>query len=417
VRQAPDSNHHLLSPVDPATGLVVEGYEPIDMGSNFFYAFSPDLRTMIFSSYEEQEGSFASVRFLDLAAWNEPTGMLLPTRGWTSAKAVSADGSRFAMATTETRSRHVWLIDAGKRILLESIETPLYVTSMAFTADGEALMLYGNPENFETGATQGPPLAELRSSQDLDLIWSRGLDAVVDGFVPNPEFKGDAHQPGSGSTYRPAVAFDPQEAVMYVVHADVDKLTRVEFSRKRVLTQDIRSASSWIERMLALGVRTAHAKAQDGIERKALLSLDGRTLYTAGLENKLTQSSNGEWQFEQIPLPLQAVAPATASVIWTSEAAGSSLQFSDDIGSLFLSQFDAAPGETQTYEVSPSDGAILNEAAGLQLQLTRRMDGTPLLVATEYGASAPAALSAFSLDGVPLGGWSVPRYGDWILIP
>lgn len=417
VKQASGSDHHLLSPVDPATGNAVAGYEPIDMGSSFSYTFSPDRKTMIFSSLAETSGSFASLHFLDLVTWTEATGLLLPTRGWSSAQAVSADGSRYAIATVDTRERQVWLVDAEKHVLLESIETPLYVTGMAFTSDAEGLMLYGNPENFDSGVTDGPPVAELRSAQDLDLIWSRGLDAVVDGFQPNAEFKGEAHQPGTGSTYRPAVAFDPESSTMYVVHADVDQLTRVEFARKRVLTQDIRSAASWFERLLALGAGVAHAKVQDGVEREAMLSQDGESLFIAGIENNMTQTSNGEWQFEQIPLPLQAIRPTTASVIWTSEAAGSSLQFSDDIGSLFISHFNLASEETETFEVSPADGAILNEASGMQMRLTHRMDGTPLLVAAEFGPVAPVTLSAFTLDGVPLGSWEVPRYGDWIMVP
>jgi hypothetical protein len=311
----------------------------------------------------------------------------------------------------------VWLVDAEKHVLLKSIETPLYVTGMAFTSEAEGLMLYGNPENFETGITKGPPVAELRSSGDLDLIWSRELEPVVDGFQPNAEFNGEAHQPGTGSTYRPAVVFDTQTATMYVVHADVDKLTRVEFERKRVLTQDIRPAVSWFERLLALGAGVAHAKVQDGVEREAMLSQDAETLYIAGMQNKMTQASNGEWQFEQIPLALQAIRPSTASVIWTSEAAGSSLEFSDDIGSLFVSYFNLASEKTETFEVSPADGVILNEASGLQMRLTRRMDGTPLLVAAKFGPAAPVTLSAFTLDGVPLGDWQVPRYGDWIIVP
>jgi hypothetical protein len=288
---------------------------------------------------------------------------------------------------------------------------------MAFTSDGEGLMLYGNPEIFETGITQGPPVAELRSSQDLDLIWARELDAVTDGFQPNAAFTGDAHTPGVGSTYRPAVAFDPRAATLYVVHAEADKLTRVEFERKRVLTQDLRPAVSWFERMLALGTGVAHAKVQDGVEREALLSQDGETLYIAGMRNKMTQASNGDWQFEQLPLAVQAVRPSTAAVIWRSEAAGSLLQLSDDIGSVFVSYFNLASEESKTFELSPADGVILNEAAALQMRLTRLMDGTPLLVAAEFSPAAPVTLSAFTLDGVPLGSWQVPRYGDWILVP
>ncbi|MFH1183737.1 MAG: hypothetical protein V1755_01695 [Chloroflexota bacterium] len=414
-----DSDRLTLAPVHPATGRALQGYEPIDLGANFHYDFTSDRSSLILARYPSAEGSFAELHFLDLPTWTEATGLQLPTRGWTSAHAVSADGNRFAIATVETRRSTVWLVDAAACILLKHIDTPLYVAGMDFSSDSERLMIYGQQERVDTGLSQGPPIAELRSAQDLGLLWSRTLESVRDGFEPNDQFKGEAHEPGAGTTYRPGIAFAPISDSLYLVHADAQRLTGVDFARKRVLTLDIQPRLSWFEGFLALGAGTAHAKVQDGTERRAIVSPDGEIIYTLGLQNKFTKPSNGDWELTQTALQLQAIRSLDAAELYRSEAAGESLSPSGDSHTILVHRWDyAAGGPGATIEVNAVNGAILREAAGLDLRPTRRMDGSPLLVsAAPRGGQGATTMSAFAPDGTPLGSWETPRYGDWLLVP
>jgi hypothetical protein len=420
VQRASDSDRLLLSPVDPETGYALSGHTPIDLGVNFYYRVTPDGKTLIFSSYPSAQPSRAAVRFLDLSGWSETVGLQLTSRGWTSALAISPDGSRLALATVEARQSSLWLVDIDNHILLAHIQTPLFIAGMDFTADNEGLMLYGRQERTDTGLSQGPPVAEFRSAQDLELLWSRTLKSVRDGFEPNAEFKGDSREPGAGTTYRPAAVFAPSAHTLYIVHADSDQLTRVDFARKSTLTRDIQPGRSWFERLLALGTGTAHAKVQDGKERQAVISPDGKIVYSLGVQNELTKKSNGTWKLKQTPLQLQAIRVEDAIELFRSQAAGDSLSLSADAPTILVHRWDYARGEVGgTVEVSAKGGVVIREAPGLELRPTRRLDGSPLLVsaALSGGGQGESIMSTFDLEMTLLGSWKTAGYGDWIMLP
>ena len=253
---------------------------------------------------------------------------------------------------------------------------------MAFTSDSQAVMLYERQENYQTGLSEGAPVAELRSGRNLAIFWSSTLSDVRDGFQAFEGQTGQPHEPGTGSTYRPAVVFDAQAKAMYVIHADTARLTRVDFRRYATLTQDITPKLSVIERLLALGSITAHAKVQDGIERHAVISPDGSVVYTAGLQNKLTKnSSDGMWDLAQSYLPLQAIRLADAAELYRSEATGDTMDISTDGQTILLARWDLAEGDgAGTTVLDAATGAIQNEVEGYQLRHSSRLGGSPLVV-------------------------------------
>ncbi len=420
VKQQAGSDVQLLMPVDPASGSPLAGYDPIDLGLNFYYGLAPDRKTLVVVSYPKGEAGQAFLRFLDLTSWTEATGLLIPTSGWTSAITISDDGSRLAFVTVERRQDSIWLVDISRHVLLKRVETPRRVAGMEFTADGRALMLYERQENYQTGLTEGPPLAELRSANNLEVLWFRELQEVRDGFERYAGETGQPHEPGTGTTYRPAVVFDGLTETMFILHADADRLTRVDFQRRETLTRDIAPKLTWLEHMLATGAITARAKAQDGIDRQAVISADGEIAYTVGLQSKFTRNSSGSWDLAQTHLPLRAIRLSDAAEVYTSEATADTLQLTSDGQSLLLVRWESTTGEASGTSIARAqDGEVLGKLAGDQLQVSRRMDGSPLLVAsmTQDPAKGKSTLAAYAEDLQWIGSWQVPHYGDWIRLP
>jgi hypothetical protein len=416
----PLSNQLVLLAADPATGYPVKNRAPIDLGGSFHYTFTPDLKTLIFSSYPSAAPSEGDLHFVDLANWRDDRAILLPNTAWESAQAISPDGSRFALASVEAKQSSIWLVDARRHVVLAHVHEAGIITSLAFTADNQSLMSYGRAFATNQGPSQGPPTVELRSAEDLDVLWTRTLVDVHDGFVPNANYKGDPYEPGAGSLFTPGAAFSPTTDLLYIVHADADKLTRVDFNRKSVLTLEIKPKLGWFERWLMLAASEAYAKEQNGVERRAVISKDGSVVYAAGVQRTLAQEAPGNWLETRVPLNLQAIQTKDAAQIFKSNASGEALQLAPDGATLLLEQIDQGTGAvTGTVEVDAKSGQVTANHPSLSLQLARRLGGDPILVsAVAIEAMQPAyEMEAYSPEYQLLGQWTAPGFAEWLIAP
>ncbi len=94
-------------------------------------------------------------------------------------------------------------------------------------------------------------------------------------------------------------SFAPDRDALYVVHADSEQLTTVDFESQTVKTVEIQPKLTWFERLLSMTAGIAHAKIGDGITRQAAVSPDGQFLYVVGVNNATFQDEQGNWQMEQ----------------------------------------------------------------------------------------------------------------------
>ncbi len=418
----PKTNEYLLAPVNPATGQRLNGYVPIDVGpASLSYSFSPDKKTLLFITYASNASpAQPTLHFLDLPAWKENIISLSQfyLNGWISAWTVSPDGKRFAIATSD-KDDALLLVDIVRRKVIAQTNTSYMVNKLQFTADSSGLMIYGRRWDPNTGVSQGAPVAEMLSAQDLRPTWSVKLNNVRDGFQPNQNFTGSAYEPGAGTEYVPGIVFAPNADLLYIVHADVDKLTRVDFDRQFVATLDIHPKLSWFEQFLMLAAGDAFAKGQEGIERQALISADGRIIYTAGTQNKLSKNSNGDWAFTQTPLNLEAISAADGIELFKSEVTGSELSLSSDGASVFLNQYLDSGYPSGTDEVNAITGEMVVQHEGLSLQSTHLIDGTPLLISATpgYTNQSITEMTVFTADHTLLGKWTAPEYAEWLIMP
>jgi hypothetical protein len=414
------ANSMVLQPVDPATGLLLAGIAAVDLGANFDYGFTPDGRTLVFTKYVSSSPSRGELHFLDLATWQDDFAILLLSANWTTALAHSPDGTRLAVATAQADGSSLWLVDTERRVVLAHIQTRAVISDMKFTSDSQRLMDYERHEAANGGPNEGPPTVALRSTIDLAPEWSRTLTVVRDGFEPNSSFAGDPYEPGAGSIFQPAIVFSPDTDVLYVVHADVPKLTRVDFDRKSVLTLDIRPELSWFERLLMLSAAQAFAKEQNGVGLQARISPDGSVIYTDGVENTVTKQAPGNWLETQSPLKVQAIRTKDAAQIYQSAVTGANLDLSADGASLLVPQLDYATGAvTGTSALDASTGAATGQYQDVSLQFGSRMDDTPILLSSTPRLTDPQStqMTAMTPGHRLLGSWTAPSYAQWLIKP
>lgn len=384
-RQQEDS----LVLIDPHTGQVLPDYGPIPLGQAAFQAFSPNQHTLAVVGFVSgQHPNGGSLHLIDLNTWTEQV-QELRLDSFVNAMAFSPDGHQLAIAYGNAESR-VLIEDVNKPLIKSKTavrETSLdfYVYSMKFDANGSGLMLYGSKSENPNTVNQmnpDPPLAVLLDSTDLSVRWKTSLDGVHHGILSkdgNVVATPDLTQPGSAIYLYPGLAFAPDSDILYVVHADEDKLTTVDFAAQKVTTLNIKPQLSWLERLLSLGAIDAHAKVAEGTRKDAVISPDGKFLYIVGQRSELGETTGNETQVNDLPLGLQIVRASDGSRLAQYNTDAQELSISADGRYLYLRSWGVSSDVASTQIFDTSTGQIISRLNGMFLIPTRRLDGRPIL--------------------------------------
>ena len=410
----------VLAAVDPNTGNRLAGNALVDLGAKFDYCFTPDGHTLIFTKYVSPNPSRGELRFLDLSTWKDNFAILLLSAQATTALALSPDRSKLAVAFAQADGGSLWLVDTERRVVLAETPTQALISTLKFTSDGLGLMEYERQRGSNGAPGEGPPAVARRSTHDLATEWFRSLSSVSDGFVPDPSAAGNPQESGAGSIFMPATVFAPDKDILYILHADVPRLTRVDFGRQSVLTLDIRPRLSWFEGLLMASSTTVHAKAQNGIQLQARISPDGTMVYFDGLQTTVTEQTRGTWVEMLTPLNLQAIRLKDASQVYQSTVTGGSLDLSADGTRLLVPQTDSVAGAvTGTSELDASTGYATGRYQNLSLRFGTLIDGTPILLSSTPGVSDPAStqMTAMTPGHILLGSWAPPANAEWLIKP
>ena len=405
-----------LAPLDPASGISLPGYTPISFGQIYFYAFSPDRRTLAAVIFPLNDSYYnGSLLLIDLPAWKTQK-FDLKLSGWVNAMVFSPDGRRLVIAHGESTYR-LTIFDLEQGVITAQQKTDSFVTRLKFTADGESLMLYRPAiQNFytdnELGA--GPPQVLLLDAADLSPRWSAELVGVRDGILPKDEKTViDLNQPGTAMYLSPALAFAPDRDALYVVQADSEQLTTIDFSTQKVETVEIQTKLSWFERLLSLDAGVAYAKIADGTGKQAVISPDGQFLYVVGINSASVQDQQGNWQISQTPLGLEIIDTSDGSRVMHIETDAADLSLSPDGHFLYLRNWEDDGPWTEVFDTSSRQ--ITTRQAGIYATPALRMNGEPLLVSTYSLSEVSHRMGIFQPDGLrALIEWTGPDYIAWL---
>jgi dipeptidyl aminopeptidase/acylaminoacyl peptidase len=405
-------NLHELRPFDPRQGLPLADHEPISMGRNYQYAFSPDGRRLAFVAYPSDMHQRSGVLHLvELNGWQDATTTLI-FDGWVSTMSFSPDGTRLAAAYFDERAHPdesvLVMIDLAAQSVVARASLAVLPRMAAFTPDGASLMMYGGQPESAVGVK---PIARaaLLDAADLSAQWEQPLAGVLDG----QERSAEGYEPGVYVSWRPAVILAPDRNTLYIVHAGDERLTTVNFAARSVSSVEIGPAQSWLDWLMALGAGVAHAKSPDGTWKRAALSPDGARLYVVGETGKSSQDSRGQWQFTQTPLNLTVVDAASGVEIATLDTQATDLDLSPDGMRLYLRGYDQI-GVPWTDVIDATRLEVVAHLGGHTVIPAQQMDGQLILLSSDShrGDTTLILLDAQTLAA--LHSWTTPEYAAWI---
>lgn len=303
-----------IAVVDLNSGEPAAGAEPVEIGSQINFAFSPD-GTMLALASVSVDCQGACLSIFRLADFEQIAKIELPARNidndWVHQLAFDPQKERIAMAYSARGEGQIAVVDVstGAFSQIQVAGLPAFARLMAFSGDGKQIMLVGQvlPESGTTSHDMNPRLeALLLDAQLLELKWRQGLEDVRDGFFG----PGDYSKPEESFYYHAGMASDPSARRVYIAHADADRLTTIDFEEHDVRTVDIREKQTPIERLieslLTLGVQPAQAKAANSFLRNAVLSPDGRTLYVVGERTNIVTAEGNPWEMISTPYGMEA---------------------------------------------------------------------------------------------------------------
>jgi hypothetical protein len=368
-----------LRPVDTTTGLMTNGFEPIDLGGYAAYAPSNDLTQLAVIVYRNNATlRDGSLKFIELATWEVITTTLTFDEAF-NAPLFSPDDTRLVVITQEPAhwSRNVvHLMDVASGELLAEQTLDFYPTDFQFTPDGASLMLFGTGGE---GAMQEIPTTEvaLLDAANLERIWQTRVEGLLNGTY----MKEGSNDPHDGISWQPGAVFARDQPMLYVVHADQDQLTTIDFGAQSISTRAMTKPLSWIERWLMLTARTAYAKVANGVMKQADLSADGTQIYAVG-----TRYSAEEGEFTQTSTGLQVIDLATGRELAHIDTKAQSISVEPESGRLFLHSWIQEEGKYFTTEWTEVLDAGSYESLTLfqnkAIIVGNRLDGQPILLST-----------------------------------
>lgn len=413
------SEGNVLFPLDPARGTALPEYAPISLGQIFFHAFSPDRQILAAVSFPNDSAYDGDLLLIDLPAW-KTRRFKLELSGWVNTMVFSPDGKQLAIVHGESNYK-LTMVDVEDGVITARSRIDAFVSRLKFTESGEALMLYSLTTNRANNLTASPPKVLLLDAVDLTPRWSMDVEDVRDGIFPRDEnvTQQNYYEPGQAFFISPGLVFAPDRDVLYIVHADSEQLTTVDFEHQNIKTVDSQPKLTWFERLLSITAGVAHAKIGDGITRQAAISPDGQFLYVVGVNSATSQDQYGNWQMEQTPMGLEIIQTLDGSRVERIETDTTEVSLSPDSRLLYLRNWGSSQDNIPWTEIfDTTTGQLVtrkNKVSGMPALL---MNGEYLLVSTYSTAETSHHMSVLTPDGsTVLAEWTDSKYIWWLTTP
>ncbi len=351
-----ESQFHLRArPIHPSLLADLPERNSIPFGHHYAAAVSPDGKTLTVMLWPSGSNNAGGVlHLIDLASWTDtPTDVTLND---SASPMFSPDGHAlyWFMPASHDRAHNIprdyelFRYDLASRQLTTVLRLPTSFTPGAtrFVRGGQQLAIVVVPTD-ANNLTEDVPhvlfvdVASGRITSDVRLNgvkqWQyRERIAGRDGYI----------------IYQAGLAWDLERGVLYVAHADADKLSLIDLAQGKIRAQvEVHPRVSLVEQLLNAFASVAEAKTVPTTSKSAVLSPDGERLYVVGWHAEVTAQADGQWTWRDVPVGLQVIDTSNLTQLKRLDL---------PIGQLTLS----------------SDGKRLVLATGVQQEFCCQQDGT-----------------------------------------
>jgi dipeptidyl aminopeptidase/acylaminoacyl peptidase len=374
---------------DLATGEEMESFAPMNIGRNFNFLLAPDGQTLAVIAYSTDDFYNGKLHLIDLNTWQAvETDVHIPK--FSSAMAFSPNGTRLVIAhqgrgvgyNGQPENYILTVVDvttAAQAAIASEITVAFAPKLLSYTPDGASIIVYGGELAPQKTAEAQPAHAVLLNAADLSVAWEQLLPGVLDGDYFSEEVaNGETAMIG----YHPATVLSPDKMTLYIVHADEDKLTTVNFTDRHAETVEVRPPQTFFDRLMALTAGVAYAKYYDGTDKQAVLSPDGSRLYVVGWTADTTVTEEGEFIFDSYAHGLKVIDTSNGTEVASLEIDAAGIKMSADGTQLYIYGWNGESPYTDVY-----DAASLEKVTHLDNNLAfpgRGLDGRPLLLSNTY---------------------------------
>jgi hypothetical protein len=273
-------------PVDPTTLADFPHYAPLDFGHHYQSAISPDGKTLAVMTWPSGASNSGGVlHLIDPKSLTDQKANL-EINDYVNALSFSGDGkSLYWSFPTSHSAAHGLPFDYElRRYNLDSQQLQVIAkfpssfepwwNQMQRTASGDQLAVYGLPVGND-GLVKGDPHV---FTVDLAKKWIAAevaLAGVKAGAVHEMVQSTDSYK-----EYAPGLGWDDVRHLLFVVHADEDKITVVDLAQDKIIKQaQIHKQQSLLNQLSSWFILTAEAKGIPTVTRRVVLSHDGQRLY------------------------------------------------------------------------------------------------------------------------------------------
>lgn len=283
-------------PVDPATLADLPNHAPINFGHHYAYANSPDRKTLAVITWPSEMGAAGELHLIDLDTWTDrPTGLQIDD--YVGELTFDTDGKMLFWAAPAAydpahrmpRDYQLYRYDLDSHQLSVIARFPSSFIPWSQRLSSGNMAIFGVPTDSNNLAEDIPhllilDLTENRVTADVRLEGMKAGQFHEQAANATPSAQGDS---GQYVMYSPGLAWDFNRNVLYIVHADDDKVTVVDLINGTIIKQtQIRPAQSFLERISDSLAPTAKAKGGPWLEARVNLSRDGKRLYVYRQKNE-----------------------------------------------------------------------------------------------------------------------------------
>lgn len=401
---------HQLYLFDSQTGEQMDAFAPIEIGRNFNFRLAPNGKTLAVLGYLTDDFYSGKLHLIDLTTWQATeTTVMIPK--FSTAMAFSPDSSRLVIAhqgrgvgyNAQPENYILTIVDLAvpsEARVASEITVDFAPKLLSYTPDGHSIVVYGGELAPDKTADAQPARAVLYNAADLSLAWEQTLPGVLDGDYFSEEVANDEM---AMIGYHPAAVLTPDKMTLYIVHADEDKLTTVNFTDRRMETVEVRPPQTFLDRLMALTAGTAYAKYYDGTDKQAVLSPDGSRLYVVGWTSDTEILESGEYTFDAYAHGLKVIDTGNGEEIASLDIEAAGISLSADGSQLYIYGWNSS-GTPYTDIYDATSLEKVTHLDNSQAFLGQTVDGRPLLLSNTYlsdNQSRLAILDAVTLE--PLG--------------